>query len=119
DGYDDPNANPVTHSIQTITHALPNPDHYPGAGGAPSVQNGYDTLGDTMTSPLGLFDLMQAVKAAAQTGVNGHCCDTNILFGSGPNCHSSPASCTTYTDPLGNTQAIPKLSATTNVIDYV
>jgi hypothetical protein len=118
-GYDDPNANPPTNSIQTIVNSLPLPDHYVGYGGTPSVENAYNGLGDTLTTPLGLFDLMQAIKQAAQTSPNGHCCDSNILFGSGPNCAASPTSCTSYTDPLGNTQTIPKLSASTTVINYV
>src|SRR6185503_9437157 len=37
DGYDDPNADPPTHSVQTIISSLPRPDHYIGAGGTPSV----------------------------------------------------------------------------------
>jgi hypothetical protein len=61
DGYDDPNANPPTSSVQSITNSLPRPDHYLGAGGTPSVQNGYGTLGDTMTTPTGLSALMGAI----------------------------------------------------------
>jgi hypothetical protein len=118
-GYDDPNADPPTNSVETIEDSLPRPDHYTGDGSTPSVENVYGSLGDTLSTPLGLFDMMQAVKASAQTSPNGHCCDSNILFGSGPNCGSSPSSCTTYTDAMGNTQSIPKLSASSTVINYV
>ncbi len=62
DGYDDPNANPPTNSVSTIINSLPRPDHYTGAGGTPSVQNGYASLGETMTTPTGLKSLIDAMK---------------------------------------------------------
>jgi len=63
DGYDDPNADPPTHSVQSIIAALPRPDHYVGAGGIPSVQNGYEPVGETMGSPTGLKALIDAVRS--------------------------------------------------------
>ncbi len=64
DGYDDPNASPPTHSVQTIIDSLPRPDHYTGSGGTPSVQNGHDSLGETMTTPDGLKWLIDQIKVA-------------------------------------------------------
>jgi len=68
DGFDDPNAIPATHSVQTIVDALPRPDHYVGDGGCPtcdpvipSVQNGYESLGETMGTPTGLKALIDAI----------------------------------------------------------
>jgi hypothetical protein len=61
DGYDDPNADPPTHSVTTIAGALPRPDHYVGSGGTPSVQNGYAGLGETMGTPAGLSAEMNAI----------------------------------------------------------
>ena len=65
DGYDDPNANPPTNSVSTIINSLPRPDHYTGSGGTPSVQNGYASLGETMTTPTGLKALIDAMKTTA------------------------------------------------------
>jgi len=70
-GYDDPNADPPTHSIQTIISSLPRPDHYTGAGGIPSVQNGYESLGETMGSTTGLKALIDAIRAAAGANIYG------------------------------------------------
>src|SRR5438093_854605 len=75
-GYDDPNASPPTNSVQTITNSLPRPDHYIGAGGTPSVQNGYSSLGETMTTPTGLKSLIDSIHAVAST--NG------TLYGNNP-----------------------------------
>ncbi len=61
DGFDDPNANPPTVSVETIVDSLPRPTHYTGAGGTPSVQNGYGALGETMTTPAGLDAVMSAI----------------------------------------------------------
>lgn len=63
DGFDDPNANPATHSVEDIIDALPDDrlDHYIGAGGTPSVQNGYGALGETMTTPAGMDAVMAAI----------------------------------------------------------
>jgi hypothetical protein len=65
DGFDDPDANPPTASVQTIKNSLPRPDHYLGAGGTPSVQNGYESLGETMGTPQGLSSYMTAIYNAA------------------------------------------------------
>ena len=64
-GYDDPNADPPTNSISTITAALPNPDHYTGAGGTPSIQNVYGSLGETMSTPTGLKSVIDGVQSKA------------------------------------------------------
>jgi hypothetical protein len=61
DGYDDPNADPPTHSVTDIIDSLPRPDHYVGAGGTPSVQNGYAGLGETMGTPDGLQQEMNNI----------------------------------------------------------
>jgi hypothetical protein len=61
DGFDDPNANPPTNSVETIIDSLPRPENYIGAGGTPSVQNGYGALGETMTTPAGLDAVMSAI----------------------------------------------------------
>jgi hypothetical protein len=76
EGYDDPNADPPTHSVQTIISELPRPDHYTGAGGAPSVQNGFEALGETMGTPTGLKALIDAFRVAAS--LQGH------LYGNDP-----------------------------------
>ena len=65
DGYDDPNANPPTNSVSTIVSAINTPANYIGAGGTPSVQNGYAALGETMTTPPGLSSLIGAIQAQA------------------------------------------------------
>jgi hypothetical protein len=67
DGFDDPNANPPTNSVETIIDSLPRPDHYTGAGGTPSVQNGYGALGETMTTPAGMDSVMSAIYNMPQT----------------------------------------------------
>src|SRR5262249_6815925 len=48
--YDDPNADPPTHSVADIIGALPDDryDHYIGTGGTPSVVNVYEGLGETL-----------------------------------------------------------------------
>jgi hypothetical protein len=65
DAYDDPNANPPTNSVTTVVDSLPRPDHYVGAGGTPSVQNGFAGLGETMGTPLGMSGLMSAIYNTA------------------------------------------------------
>jgi hypothetical protein len=64
EGFDDPDANPPTYSVQTIKDSLPRPDHYLGSGGTPSVQNGYASLGETMGTPQGMSSLMTAIYNA-------------------------------------------------------
>jgi len=61
DGFDDPNASPPTASVETIIDSLPRPDHYLGAGGTPSVQNGFGAMGETMTTPAGMDSVMSAI----------------------------------------------------------
>lgn len=63
-GYDDPNANPPTQSVHTIVNSLPRPDQYVGAGGTPSVQNGYSSLGETMGTPAGMESVISAIYNA-------------------------------------------------------
>src|SRR6185503_13533464 len=60
-GFDDPSANPPTVSVETIIDSLPRPDHYVGAGGTPSVTNGFGTMGETMTTPAGIDSVMSAI----------------------------------------------------------
>lgn len=62
-GYDDPNSDPPTTSVSTITTALPRPDHYIGEGGSPSVKNVYGSLGETMGTPYGLKTFIDAINA--------------------------------------------------------
>lgn len=61
DGFDDPNANPPTSSVETIIDSLPRPENYTGAGGTPSVQNGHAALGETMGTPAGLEAVIGAI----------------------------------------------------------
>jgi hypothetical protein len=70
-GYDDPNADPPTHSVDTIISELPRPDHYTGYGGTPSVVNGYHALGDTMGTTTGLKALIDAIHAAPGANIYG------------------------------------------------
>src|SRR5207247_4401501 len=49
-GYDDPNASPPTNSVQTIVNSLPRPDHYIRAGATPSVQNGFGSFDETLST---------------------------------------------------------------------
>jgi hypothetical protein len=65
DGYDDPNASPPTNSVSTIINSLPRPLNYTGSGGTPSVQNGYGTLGETVTSPSEFKDFIDYYKGVA------------------------------------------------------
>jgi len=67
-GYDDPNADPPTNSVDDIIEALPEDryDHYVGEGGdadTPSVKNVYESLGETLGTPLGLKSVLDAVNA--------------------------------------------------------
>jgi hypothetical protein len=70
-GYDDPNADPPTTSVDTIVTSLPKPDHYVGLGGAPSVVNIFGSLGETMSTPTGLKAFTDAVAAAPGAHVYG------------------------------------------------
>jgi hypothetical protein len=67
EGYDDPNASPPTVSVETIIDSLPRPENYTGSGGTPSVQNGYGSLGETMTTPTGLKALLDAIRGYSGT----------------------------------------------------
>jgi hypothetical protein len=73
-GFDDPNADPPTNSVDVIVDAIPTGryDHYVGTGGEPSVVNIYGTLGETMSSPTGLKSLIDAVAAAPGAHVYGN-----------------------------------------------
>jgi hypothetical protein len=70
-GYDDPNADPATNSVDTIISSLPRPDHYTGYGGTPSVVNGYESLGDTMGTTTGMKALIDAIHAAPGAHIYG------------------------------------------------
>ena len=73
-GYDDPNADPPTTSVDNIIDAIPSgrETHYIGTGGTPSVTNIYGSLGETMTTPTGLKALMDAVAASPGAHVYGN-----------------------------------------------
>jgi hypothetical protein len=71
-GYDDPNADPPTTSVDNIVTALPRPDHYVGSGGTPSVTNIFGSLGETMSTPTGLKAFMDAIAAAPGAHVYGN-----------------------------------------------
>jgi hypothetical protein len=75
-GYDDPNADPATHSLTTIDSSLPVPTHYIGDGATPSVQNVYGNLGETLGTPTGLKTYIDAVQSV-QTNTNN-----TVSFGS-------------------------------------
>jgi hypothetical protein len=64
-GYDDPNADPPTTSVEEIIDALPDDrlDHYIGEGDWPSVRNVYESLGETLGTPLGLKSVLDAINA--------------------------------------------------------
>jgi len=97
DGYDDPNATPPTHSVQDIISSLPRPDHYTGAGGTPSVQNGYASLGEAMTTPTGLESLIN--KTYNKPGANHYGNNpSSIALGDCPTKNTSDASCKTVID---------------------
>src|SRR5262249_54516170 len=83
DGYDDPNASPPTTSVQTILNAIPTgrTGNYTGAGGPPSVQNGYGALGETMGTPEGLYALMQAIRASYGAHIYANNPNTNPSAG--------------------------------------
>ncbi len=102
--YDDPNATPPTTSVNDVVSQIPSgrTSNYQGSGPSPDVENVFGALGDTMTSPSGIWAFDQAVKAKAGSNVFS----------------SNPASI-----PLGNCITY-KPSTTTcatanTVIDYV
>jgi hypothetical protein len=55
---------------------------YTGSGGTPSVQNGYASLGETMTTPTGLKALLDAIKAVASA--KGTYYDSSTVGGFNP-----------------------------------
>lgn len=73
-GFDDPNADPPTHSVDDIIDAIPDlrEPNYIGTGGSPSVVNIYGNLGETMSTPSGLKALMDAVAASPGAHVYGN-----------------------------------------------
>jgi hypothetical protein len=99
DGYDDPNADPATHSVQTIIDSLPRPDHYTGSGPSPSVQNGYASLGETMKNPADLYSMLGSIKTTADA--QGHSYTgpaSSVALGSCPTGNIRDASCQTVVD---------------------
>jgi hypothetical protein len=64
-GYDDPNADPATNSVEDIVDSLPDDRlyNYIGDGGTPSVKNVYESLGETLGTPLGLKTVLDGVNA--------------------------------------------------------
>lgn len=72
-GYDDPDTDPPTHSVDTIISAIPGgrTDNYIGSGANPSVVNVYEGLGETLRSPTGLKAFIDAVQAAPYAITHG------------------------------------------------
>ncbi len=64
--YDDPNNATSPTSTAIITGSIPagRTTNYTGSGGTPSVENVFNSLGETMTTATGLKALIDAVKAA-------------------------------------------------------
>src|SRR5262249_4477386 len=73
-GYDDPNAEPKTHSIDEIISALPSDrlDHYVGEGNTPSVRNVYSSLPDNLSTPLGLKTMLDKIWGMPHTNADIH-----------------------------------------------
>jgi hypothetical protein len=74
-GFDDPNADPPTTSVDDITDEIVDAgreDHYIGTGGSPSVVNIFGSLGETMSTPTGLKAFMEAIAAAPGAHVYGN-----------------------------------------------
>jgi hypothetical protein len=72
-GFDNPDADPPTNSVDTIIDALPDTktDHYIGLGDTPSVVNVYGSLGETFKTPWGLLDFIQHVAGTTGAYVYG------------------------------------------------
>ena len=75
-GYDDPEADPPTTSVQDIINAIPasrrSDTYYMGTGGtagAPSVQNVFGSLSETFTTPAGLDSFMDDIRDDGDTHV--------------------------------------------------
>jgi hypothetical protein len=74
-GFDDPNADPPTTSVEDITDEIVDvgrEEHYIGSGGSPSVVNIFGSLGETMSTPTGLKAFMEAIAAAPGAHVYGN-----------------------------------------------
>jgi hypothetical protein len=78
-GYDDPDADPATTSVQDIIDAIPasrrSGTYYEGTGGtstAPSVQNIFGSMGETFSTPAGLDSFMDDIRDDADTHVYGN-----------------------------------------------
>jgi hypothetical protein len=71
-GYDDPNADPPTNSVDTIISSLPRPDHYTGYGDPPSVVNGYAALGETMGTTWGMKSVIDAIHGQPGANIYGN-----------------------------------------------
>jgi hypothetical protein len=82
-GYDDPNADPPTNSVQMIIDSIPTArtGNYIGSGTTPSVVNGYYGLGETMSTPTGLKALIDAIHATPGAHIYGNDPDTNVAHG--------------------------------------
>jgi hypothetical protein len=72
-GYDNPDADPLTHSVDTIIDEIPDgrDDHYLGLGDTPSVLNVYGSLSETFKTPWGLKDFIEHVKGTTGAYVYG------------------------------------------------
>ncbi|MGH9521311.1 MAG: hypothetical protein ACRD3E_02130 [Terriglobales bacterium] len=84
--YDNPN-NPTTPSAQsTVTGDLSRPDHVYGAiNPGPDVENVYNTLSSTMSTPSGLEAFGSAVNAVATANGTSYTNPSSINLGSSSN----------------------------------
>lgn len=83
-GYDDPDADPPTTSVDTIIGELPKPENYTGLGASPSVVNVFGTMGETFSTPTGLKAFVDATAAAPGAYVYGDD-PSSIALGSAAN----------------------------------
>jgi len=72
-GWDNPDDDPPTHSVDTIVGEIPTErlDHYTGLGDTPSVTNVYGSLGETFQTPWGLKDFIDHVAGTTGAYVYG------------------------------------------------
>ena len=73
-GFDNPDADPATHSVETIIDEIPinRLDNYTGLGDTPSVLNVYNSLGETFRTPWGLKSFIDAVAGTPGAHVYGN-----------------------------------------------
>jgi hypothetical protein len=73
-GFDNPDADPPTNSVDTIIGEIPTgrTDNYTGLGDTPSVLNVYNSLGETFRTPWGLKSFIDAVAGTPGAHVYGN-----------------------------------------------